>query len=586
MRWTPLLFFSASWAPSCNSDRDKTDTGETSASDANSDANTDAAADANSDANVDANTDANADADVDADVDADADTDTDTAAPFTPLGCLDGYAQGTLPEVITGSTVGEGNDAEGFCASSGASEVQISYTAPETAGYVFDLVGSDFDTVLYLREACTNNILACNDDWIGLSSQVAGGLNAGESVTIVVDGFADREGSFVLNVGRLEDNESDCADGRDLDDDQLADCADPDCADSPLCVENCGDGIDNDGDFATDCFDSACSGDPICGPEDCDDGVDNDANAATDCADAACAHDVSCIEDCTDGVDNDGDGRTDCVDVYCDLDPACAEDCTDGVDNDGDSATDCFDGACSGDPICGPEICSDGVDNDADYATDCADVDCALDAACAEDCADGVDNDGDLATDCFDAYCDHSELCAEDCTDGVDNDGDIWPDCLDAYCDLDPACAEDCADGFDNDGDALYDCHDRYCRDEPHCAPVCPHATLSAPPQTLKTVTVGLPDTLQPSCAVSAASDYTWSFTAPADGDYTFDTDGSSYNTVLYALDGCGGDEIACDNNAINQQSEITVTLEAGQTIIVVADGFDIASGFLVLNVR
>jgi hypothetical protein len=52
-----------------------------------------------------------------------------------------------------------------------------------------------------------------------------------------------------------------CGDGQDNDCDQLTDCDDPNCADSPQCVgtpEICGDCIDNDGDGFVDLDDPDC----------------------------------------------------------------------------------------------------------------------------------------------------------------------------------------------------------------------------------------------------------------------------------------------------------------------------------------
>lgn len=86
-------------------------------------------------------------------------------------------------------------------------------------------------------------------------------------------------------------SEVDCADGNDDDGDGFADCADPDCAGAPGCIEtgHCADRVDNDADGARDCDDSECLGDADC-PESahCADGLDNDLDGATDCDDRDC----------------------------------------------------------------------------------------------------------------------------------------------------------------------------------------------------------------------------------------------------------------------------------------------------------
>jgi len=66
--------------------------------------------------------------------------------------------------------------------------------------------------------------------------------------------------------------------------------------------------------------------------------------------------------------------------------------------------------------------------------------------------------------------------------------------------------------------------------------------------------------------------------TAPADGTYTFTTspDATTIDTVLYLLDTCEGDAIACDDDGgVGSASRIQVDLVAGQTVLVVVDGYD-----------
>jgi hypothetical protein len=118
---------------------------------------------------------------------------------------------------------------------------------------------------------------------------------------------------------------------------------------------------------------------------------------------------------------------------------------------------------------------------------------------------------------------------------------------------------------------------------------VCPVEVLATSPDAVTTTTLGRPDDNEPvGCGLSlGASDTTVEFTAPADGDYTFDTFGSSFDTILYALDACGGTELACNDDAgFLRQSELTLTLTADETVILVVDGFVSASGDVVLNVQ
>jgi hypothetical protein len=67
----------------------------------------------------------------------------------------------------------------------------------------------------------------------------------------------------------------------------------------------------------------------------------------------------------------------------------------------------------------------------------------------------------------------------------------------------------------------------------------------------------------------------TW--TAPAGGTYLIDTLGSAIDTVLYVLDGCNGNELACNDDADKDllTSAVTIDLFAGEQILIVVDGYD-----------
>ncbi len=81
-------------------------------------------------------------------------------------------------------------------------------------------------------------------------------------------------------------------------------------------------------------------------------------------------------------------------------------------------------------------------------------------------------------------------------------------------------------------------------------------------------------------------ADRWYSWTAPSDGDWTFDTTGSDFDTVLYVLDACGGTELGCNDDDGGLQSAVTVTLAQGDEIVVGAGSFAgrAASGTLVIN--
>lgn len=88
------------------------------------------------------------------------------------------------------------------------------------------------------------------------------------------------------------------------------------------------------------------------------------------------------------------------------------------------------------------------------------------------------------------------------------------------------------------------------------------------------------------SCVEFRAPDRAHRWTAPSRGTFLFETSGSSFNTVVYLLSACGGEERACNDNFADLTSQVEVTLEAGESVIVVVDGSDEESaGAYVINV-
>jgi uncharacterized protein YkwD len=74
--------------------------------------------------------------------------------------------------------------------------------------------------------------------------------------------------------------------------------------------------------------------------------------------------------------------------------------------------------------------------------------------------------------------------------------------------------------------------------------------------------------------------DVAFSFTAPQAGRYRIDTDGSGFDTLLSIRSGCGGAELAC-NDDIQQgvvQSRAEVDLTECQTVLIVVDGYNAES--------
>lgn len=115
---------------------------------------------------------------------------------------------------------------------------------------------------------------------------------------------------------------------------------------------------------------------------------------------------------------------------------------------------------------------------------------------------------------------------------------------------------------------------------------VCPDANIgSAVPQTIMGDNTGLGEDHFTSCGNGGGHDAMYQFTAPVAGNFSFDTFGTMYDTILVVLDGCGGNELACNDDTMNLQSQVTVNLGAGQVVIVVVDGYSGATGPFTLNI-
>ncbi|PRQ06260.1 hypothetical protein [Enhygromyxa salina] len=86
--------------------------------------------------------------------------------------------------------------------------------------------------------------------------------------------------------------------------------------------------------------------------------------------------------------------------------------------------------------------------------------------------------------------------------------------------------------------------------------------------------TVGRVDDSLGSCGIDAAPDFQLGFMAPWTGSFTFDTIGSSFDTILYAHEGeCSSTELACNDDFIGLESRITLNLEQGEIVTVTVDG-------------
>lgn len=89
------------------------------------------------------------------------------------------------------------------------------------------------------------------------------------------------------------------------------------------------------------------------------------------------------------------------------------------------------------------------------------------------------------------------------------------------------------------------------------------------------------------SCGGANGPDLAFQWDVPFDGFYTLDTQGSTFDTVLYVLDDCAGPELLCNDNVEGSvSSSIVGSFAQGDRVAVVIDGNAGESGQAVLNIN
>jgi hypothetical protein len=113
--------------------------------------------------------------------------------------CNSSALANSLPVVVNGTTNSASNLDSGSCGGGGP-EVSYTFVAPVSGYYWMSLVGSSYDTILYVRDGnCNGAELACNDDYDDVASALEVYLYADQQVTIFVDGY-DGGGSYLLQI--------------------------------------------------------------------------------------------------------------------------------------------------------------------------------------------------------------------------------------------------------------------------------------------------------------------------------------------------------------------------------------------------
>ncbi len=115
----------------------------------------------------------------------------------------------TVPASLTGSTVGYTDDYDEVCPymNSTSPDVVYSLVLAGDAGITVDLLGSAYDTKVYVYDE-NLNLVGCNDDFhADYTSKLDVLLSAGVIYYLVIDGYGGDAGDYVLNVMELDDCE-------------------------------------------------------------------------------------------------------------------------------------------------------------------------------------------------------------------------------------------------------------------------------------------------------------------------------------------------------------------------------------------
>ncbi|MDY0062727.1 MAG: hypothetical protein RBU45_23155, partial [Myxococcota bacterium] len=145
-----------------------------------------------------------------------------------------------------------------------------------------------------------------------------------------------------------------------------------------------------------------------------------------------------------------------------------------------------------------------------------------------------------------------------------------------------------CANGTDDDEDGSTDCQDPDCTLAVECSGDCFQTDLGgATGDAIGSFEVSnRADERAGSCGGAGRKDQIVRWTAPRSGSFNFSTKTSNTDTAIYALAGCAGAELACNDDYYSfWYGSIFLSLAQGETIILVLEG-DANGGTVVLNAR
>jgi hypothetical protein len=101
-----------------------------------------------------------------------------------------------------GTTCGYTQDYDGGCGLTGnAPDVVYSFVAGTSGTMTISLCGSLYDCAIYVMDNDPSTVIACNDDFCGLQSQLNNvAVTAGNTYYVVVSGFFTSCGEYVIDI--------------------------------------------------------------------------------------------------------------------------------------------------------------------------------------------------------------------------------------------------------------------------------------------------------------------------------------------------------------------------------------------------
>jgi len=500
-----------------------------------------------------------------------------TTATTTPTTTIDPTGDPMCPTFDLGSSVPNSvssvidDETDQFSGSCGGAAVDavLSFIAPEDGDYTFATAGTNYDTVLYVLDGlCGGAELACNDDTADTSSAVTVHLFAGQQISVVIDGFSPGvSGAWHIDVDVAQSSCPDGELGSELPVSVVDDTQGAGNGLSPGCVLDDGperswlwtaphDGVftfDSDGGellTAVYLLGGVCEGDELA----CDAGAFEPSSGVSGVvASLAGGQPITVVVDGLFGASGQIQLNIDELAGVCPADDLGSVAPLEIVD-------DTFAYGNSGGRSCGGW-----------FAPDATYVWSAPSAGTYRFAVQNAAFPWVLAV--HDAVCGGGEL---GCID-LFTDGEGAPIVLDM---LAGQLAVVAVDGLGHQGGSF----------ELVIEPdVCPELELGAAvPVSVGGNLLGATPSVQSQCAPTQGGDVGYRFTAPEDGAYRVDTIGSSFDTVLSVRDGgCGGAELACDDDAGgNLASLVELGLTAGQTIVITVEGFDGDAGDYQLSVQ